>query len=148
MIKYIALIIIFATSLNAQTDWKRWEIKKVGYTKTSNKLPDYVPEKSDVFSFVIYNAKRVYKATFSDLDGDNCPYYPSCSNFYAEAVRKGGIFKGTLMFFDRFTRDTNLFKDRNKYFVVNGEKLYDPVDNYLLKPEKIIFDYPEPNKEK
>ncbi|MFH0734591.1 MAG: membrane protein insertion efficiency factor YidD [bacterium] len=140
MIRYIFLLFFVVTSMFAQADWVKWDQKSVEYTKVLNKNIEYKPEHTSFFTFFTNTAKKVYKTVFSNLDGENCPFTPTCSNFYVESVEKGGIIKGTLMFFDRFTRDANLFKNFDQYKIVNDNKFYDPVNNYLLKPEIIELD--------
>lgn len=41
-------------------------------------------------------AVRCYQLTLSPLIGNCCRFTPSCSQYYIEAVRKYGPFKGTL----------------------------------------------------
>ena len=37
---------------------------------------------------------RVYQVLISPLLGENCRFYPSCSNYSLQAVKKYGILKG------------------------------------------------------
>ncbi len=137
MIRFFIILYIIGNSVLAQTDWVKWDSQSVEYTKKVSANKEYNPAQSSVFTFVTNNAKKIYKGLFSNLDGENCPFTPSCSNFYVESVEKSGIINGTLMFFDRFTRDSNLFKNIEQYKITNNNKFYDPVNNYLLKPEKV-----------
>jgi len=133
------MLIIFAflsVCLQAQTDWERWE-KLDGDPKILiyDKKEVETPQKSSFLSIL----KDSYSFLISDLDGDNCPFYPTCSNFFVHAVHETNILKGTLMFADRFTRDSNLFKSKLHYAYHISGKLYDPIDNYLLADSSIIF---------
>lgn len=130
------IFIFIYVSIYAQTDLTRWEKQKPNYTKSVFKVNEESVTKNDVFTFLVKNSQKVYKAVISDVDGENCPFYPSCSKFFVEAVSTGGIIKGSLMFFDRFTRDLNIFRERKDYYELPNGKLFDPVDNYLLKPDK------------
>ncbi len=132
----VLFFIFISVTIFAQTDLTRWEKKEPIYTKSVFSIKEETVTKNDVFTFLVKNSQKVYKVVISDLDGENCPFYPSCSKFYVESVSKGGIIKGTLMFFDRFTRDLNIFRDRKHYDELPNGKLFDPVDNYLLKPDK------------
>ncbi|MBU0475828.1 MAG: membrane protein insertion efficiency factor YidD [Bacteroidetes bacterium] len=83
--------------------------------------------------------QQSYSFLISDLDGDNCPFYPTCSSFFVQSVNETNIIKGTLMFADRFTRDSNIFKSRSHYPKHISGKLFDPIQNYLLTDSTIIF---------
>jgi len=40
---------------------------------------------------------RIYQLCISPLLGQNCRFYPSCSNYAMEAIREYGALKGCLM---------------------------------------------------
>jgi len=73
------------------------------------------------------------------VDGENCPFNPSCSGFLIEAIKETNLPQGTLMFFDRFTRDLNIFGRMNHYPRYGALHLYDPVDLYTLNEDKIQY---------
>ncbi len=135
--KKILLITVFLSVCSqAQTDWERWEkIDFVSQFQNLGKSENETLQKSSFLSVL----KDSYYFLISDLDGDNCPFYPTCSNFFVHAVHETNILKGTLMFADRFTRDSNLFKSKLHYAYHISGKLYDPIDNYLLADSSIIF---------
>jgi len=37
---------------------------------------------------------KLYQITLSPFLGDSCRFYPSCSNYGIEAIKKHGAFKG------------------------------------------------------
>ena len=39
---------------------------------------------------------RLYQLTFSPLLGQHCRYWPTCSNYFIEAVRKYGALRGSI----------------------------------------------------
>jgi putative membrane protein insertion efficiency factor len=48
---------------------------------------------------------RFYQSFLSSQDGDNnCIFYPSCSQYAVNAVKKRGFFLGIIMAADRLTR--------------------------------------------
>ena len=53
---------------------------------------------------------RLYKIFISPLLGNRCRFYPSCSDYAAEALRKKGLFKGSLMAAWRILRCSPLSK--------------------------------------
>lgn len=138
--KFILIALIFIVSIaNAQTDWIKWEAKQISYQLKNGSEQDIRKNISGLSAKIINTAKTVYRVMFSDLDGDNCPFYPSCSQFYVDAVNETNILKGTLMFVDRFTRDINFFKGFNSYTRYSNNKFYDPAANYTLTQENVIF---------
>jgi putative component of membrane protein insertase Oxa1/YidC/SpoIIIJ protein YidD len=71
-----------------------------------------------------------YRFFFSDVDGENCPFRPSCSQFFVEASRRYGVVHGGLMFADRFTRDATIVKSAAQYGAPEGGKYVDPPERY------------------
>ncbi|MCD8552553.1 MAG: membrane protein insertion efficiency factor YidD [Seleniivibrio sp.] len=53
---------------------------------------------------------RLYKLFISPLLGNRCRFYPSCSDYAVEALRKKGLVKGTLMAVWRILRCSPLSK--------------------------------------
>jgi hypothetical protein len=47
-------------------------------------------------SWLLIAAARLYQVTLSPLIGNQCRYYPTCSNYFIQAVRKYGAFSGAL----------------------------------------------------
>lgn len=137
--KVIMAVFILQSLIFAQTDWTRWEAKSVSYEMKSEKKFTSVVSVSGSSGKLISAARSVYKFFISDLDGDNCPFYPSCSQFYVDAVNETNLIRGTLMFIDRFTRDINFFKGWNSYPIHASGKFFDPAYNYTLDYRKINF---------
>ncbi|MBZ0199175.1 MAG: membrane protein insertion efficiency factor YidD [Ignavibacteriaceae bacterium] len=147
MAKYILFFFfLFAAFLSAQTDWQRWEKKDVSYQKISTVTGgDYSIEGEDIVQKSAKLFIQSYRILFSNLDGDNCPFTPSCSSFFYQAVKRTNPLKAVLMFTDRFTRDTNPFNRYTSYPIDVTGKLYDPVDLYLLDAESIHYHPPFQN---
>jgi len=137
--KYLFIIIITANILCAQTDWVKWEAAEPSYEIPVSQERNFRVDNSTIGSLIITGATKIYHIMVSDVDGDNCPFYPSCSEFFVEGVKSTNLFQGGLMFIDRFTRDINFFKSRNKYPLHVSGKLYDPVVNYTLKFHNITY---------
>lgn len=133
MKKFFLIIFFLAAILPAQTDWVKWNGVQVSYEMKNNN------EQKQSVGFLA-SLQSAYKFLISDHDGDNCPFYPSCSQFYVEAVNNSGFVKGTFMFADRFTRDLNFFKGWKHYPIDNKTgKFFDPSYNYTLNPRTIQF---------
>jgi len=126
-------------NLNAQTDWVRWEGKETSYELTPTHHHDYTLDKSSFGMTLLSALRNTYYFFISDLDGDNCPFEPSCSAFFLQSIKETSIFKGSLMFADRFTRDLNFFKMTDHYSLLASRKFSDPANNYTLHSAKIKF---------
>ena len=79
---------------------------------------------------------KVYQTVISSQDVAACNFIPSCSHFTAEAIRKAGPIRGTLLGADRLMRchwfAPTLYSD--EYGIIcNGEmcRLHDPIERYL-----------------
>lgn len=135
-------MLIVCKNYYAQTDWVRWDAEvipyKIGDTTDRFKANENRNSGAGIISFL----RNTYGFFISDLDGDNCPFYPSCSNFFVQSVAEVGLIKGSLMFSDRFIRDMNLFKSKNHYSIHKSGKYFDPPINYTLVQEKIYYSSP------
>lgn len=131
--KTILLVFLSAFSLFSQSDWNRWGKADFHYSKNpkENKR-NYSLEGNNAGETLVKSAMIVYWVTFSDLDGDNCPFTPTCSSFFIQSVKETNIVQGTLMFFDRFTRDMNIFERYKHYPVIKNDHFYDPTSLYTL----------------
>ncbi|MGE5472762.1 MAG: membrane protein insertion efficiency factor YidD [Ignavibacteriales bacterium] len=49
-------------------------------------------------------AIKFYKRFLSPLKGQTCRFYPTCSQYAIDALRKYGFIKGTLLFMKRIAR--------------------------------------------
>lgn len=100
------------------------ELKPEGknYTLSFNSLSDYLTVP------LIYT----YWFAISEPDGDKCPFHPSCSSFLMNSIDDTGLITGTLLFFDRFTRDANIVNRREHYPLITKGKHFDAHYLYLL----------------
>ena len=90
--KIVWLILVFSFSLFAQTDWQRWQKSEINYAeKIDNSERSYSLRADDPFEFLLKTAAVTYWFFISDVDGDNCPFDPSCSSFFLESVKKFGL---------------------------------------------------------
>lgn len=136
--KIFLFILFTSTVLFSQTDWERWQAKEIEYSVGSINIKDYSIDKSSFGTTILSGIKNGYYFFISDLDGDNCPFHPSCSSFALQSVKGTNIFQGALMFADRFSRDLNFIKNPKQYGFHQSGKLNDPYFNYLLS-ESAIF---------
>ena len=134
-------ILLFPPSLFSQTDWIKWEKADYDYRKPNEyRHRNYSYDNdSSASGYVVKTTANAYWYFISDLDGDNCPFRPSCSAFFVESSKQTNVFQGTLMFFDRFTRDFNIYKRHEHYPRVKDGYYYDPVSLYTLDESKINY---------
>ncbi len=139
--KYL-LLFLFISQLNiySQTDCVRWEKSDPSYQLKDKYLErDYdlsIESASDIIVKPVINA---YWFLISDVDGANCPFNPSCSSFLAQSIKETNPVQGLLMFFDRFTRDTNVFERTAHYPRFGTNHFYDPITLYTLDEKKVKF---------
>jgi putative component of membrane protein insertase Oxa1/YidC/SpoIIIJ protein YidD len=124
----------------SSTDRLKWGKAEIRYEEPNEfRHRNYSFVSESVSGFIAKATANTYWYFISDLDGDNCPYRPSCSAFFVEASKETNIIQGTLMFFDRFTRDFNVYKRYKHYPRVKDGHYYDPVSLYTLNEEKIDY---------
>ncbi|MCL6495182.1 MAG: membrane protein insertion efficiency factor YidD [Ignavibacterium sp.] len=134
------LFFLFAVSLVAQTDWQRWDKVQPNYLKSFYPAErNFSYAKSDLPYLLSKTLINTYWIFISDLDGDNCPFHPSCSSFFLQSIEETNLIQGALMFFDRFTRDSNPVNREEHYPVYKNYRFYDPPKLYTLSKDKIHF---------
>ncbi|MCU7497282.1 MAG: membrane protein insertion efficiency factor YidD [Ignavibacteria bacterium] len=136
------ILILLASSAPTraqQTDWQKWGASEVMYASVQEKSSSSENEGQSAGNFLLGTAHKLYSFFISDLDGDNCPFEPTCSNFFIQSVKSTNVFQGSLMFFDRFTRDMNLLKINHYPLTPDRRHFTDPVINYTLHKDKIKY---------
>lgn len=68
-----------------------------------------------------------YKDFFSSQDGNRCVFYPSCSVYAIQAIKKQGVVLGTMNAIDRLSRCNRLSPENYKPYK-NSNLFYDPLD--------------------
>ncbi len=134
-------LFIFNISIIGQTDWHRWKASDFTYRNDIGENNVVSADTSSAGIEVVSFFQNAYYFLFSNYDGDNCPFYPTCSHFFVEAVKATNIIQGALMFADRFTRDTNFFKSHSQYKIISNGRLFDPVYLYVLDMSKIKLEW-------
>lgn len=141
---YQILLLVFllpAALLSAQNNWynkpsndiqKKWTASEISYQVHDDNANTV---NSDSSASLINAVYFVYRTFISDVDGDNCPFHPTCSSFFVQSVKTTNIFQSILMTADRLTRDLNVVK--NHYTLSHDGYLIDPVENYTLNRTRI-----------
>ena len=68
-----------------------------------------------------------YKEFFSSQDGNHCVFYPSCSIYTIQAIKKQGMVIGIINGVDRLSRCNRLSPENYEMFK-NTQLFYDPLD--------------------
>lgn len=140
VLKLIFAFCFFSALLPAQTDLVKWEKSGPDYMIKSEFTERDYSYKSSAPSYIFSKTLiNTYWILVSDLDGDNCPFHPSCSSFLIDAIEETNLFQGTLMFFDRFTRDSNPVNRNIHYPVYRNKRYYDPITLYTIDAQKIKY---------
>ncbi len=133
-ISIICFLLIFACSMQGQNlqGIGRWEKKEIHYANqslgTENNNNQINIDRSFTGIFI-----SIYRVLISDADGDRCPFTPSCSGFFVEAVHRTNFAEGILLFMDRFTRDANPVNRKENYrFDSKQGRFFDPVEKYII----------------
>ena len=139
--KFFLVISLFTTvNVFAQTDWVRWDKANYSYEIPNNIEHDnYSLNEKNLGRNLLKLTSDAYWILISDVDGDNCSFNPTCSHFFFQSVEMTNIFQGSLMFFDRFTRDSDIFGKVGMYPRVEDGHFYDPPSLYLLNKNKINY---------
>lgn len=82
------------------------------------------PQKRSLLAKAGLGLIRLYQLLFSSFMGRSCRFYPTCSSYAAESLRRFGFWRGVYMAFFRICRCHPLNRGG-----------YDPVpDKFLLNP--------------
>ncbi|MBK7498561.1 MAG: membrane protein insertion efficiency factor YidD [Ignavibacteriales bacterium] len=136
----LSILFIYQVAIYSQTDWVRWEKSDLTYQLKNNYLErEYDLSIESVSDVIVKPVINAYWFFVSDVDGANCPFQPSCSSFLVQSIKETNVFQGVVMFFDRFTRDTNIFGRHEHYPRYGKNHFYDPVSLYTLEEENINY---------
>jgi len=76
--------------------------------------------------------------TISQVDGDRCPCFPTCSDYARRAIRKHGLLIGFVMTFDRLMHEADEIHRVPRIPIFGVPRYYDPVENndfWWYRPE-------------
>lgn len=99
---------------------KRTKPDTLSATETNSIQPN------SIFGICIFGAYSFYKKFITRQDMSSCGYYPSCSQYMLQAVRKNGLF-GVIQGYERLTRCNSVEHKRDIYPYTKDGKQFDPV---------------------
>lgn len=92
ILKLLLFYASFSLAFSAFAQKNNLELDLITITKTKSQKP-------------IYSGwVKFYKNYISSQDGEVCMFYPSCSNFAQNSIKKHGIFLGIFLATDRLLR--------------------------------------------
>jgi putative component of membrane protein insertase Oxa1/YidC/SpoIIIJ protein YidD len=140
VLKLSIIFYIGMTALFSQTDWEKWGKTDYPYEIHQDKTQrNYSISGENAGEILFKTAAAGYWIFISDVDGDNCPFNPTCSSFFLQSVKETNIVQGTFMFADRFTRDMDIFGRMTHYPIARNKHFYDPPTLYSLDKSKIKY---------
>ena len=80
---------------------------------------------------------RLYQVLISSQDSPACNFTPSCSRFTSTAIRKAGLFKGSLLGADRLLRCHRWTK---RYYMKINNLRPDQVPAHIIDPPQKYID--------
>lgn len=120
MLKFFRTTIIFIISVNFlsgqdASDFELFEtIASKKTAKHSYVKSTKVREDQNELQHSIRYLYLIYKNYFSSQDGNQCSFYPSCSDYSLKIMRKDGFIKGGIKTLDRLTRCNSLSPEKYK----------------------------------
>jgi len=110
---------------------QQWKAVDVDYAEEMPVKKKYYEIKGDVPEIVFKVLVNGYRLFISDPDGENCPFSPSCSRFFVEALGKTNLIEAVLLTSDRLIRDTSFDNKYKHYHIDRFGYLIDPPLRYI-----------------
>jgi putative membrane protein insertion efficiency factor len=121
----ILILLIISNTIRAQKDLLVIHYNQFDVQDKKTSYRDYISYSNEAKQlasiFFLF-----YKEFISSQDMNTCVFYPSCSVYAMESIKKLGFLEGFVNAFDRLSRCHPLSQ---KYYPIDPEtqKLYDPV---------------------
>ncbi len=128
LLLFFILSVSFSSNIYAQTseDLRLFsDLYQVHEHK--NNFARYFKNSSNELELISTGLFVFYKDFFSSQDGNHCVFYPSCSIYTIEAIKKQGIVIGLMNGIDRLSR-CNKLSPENYPLYKNSNLFYDPVE--------------------
>jgi hypothetical protein len=123
-----AMAILMALCLTAQTALADESLLR-GPRRAVREQPPIAAAEQGILERIASAPVRFYQQFLAEQWAPHCAYYPSCSHYAIEAIRKHGAVVGSIMAFDRLQHEGNEARYSPR-IIVNGEiKVYDPLEN-------------------
>ncbi len=130
LISTVCLVSLILLSNVESKDWGPWDKDSIYEIEISG--PQSNKQKSNLVSktttFPIKLLITFFQKVISPVDGPTCDFYPTCSAYAKQALKKHGFFTGLAMASERIIRDHSpegydLIYKFDRYYA------YDPLEN-------------------
>jgi len=118
------------SSIAESKQWGPWDRNYI-YEREINNSHSYqhkVNTINKVTTFPLELLIIFFQKVISPVDGATCDFYPTCSAYAKQALKKHGLFIGLAMASERITRD-HTPKGYDLIFKFGRYYIYDPVGN-------------------
>jgi putative membrane protein insertion efficiency factor len=131
-----AMVIIFAYSIVSGSQWSPWEDSPKPAMSEATKKP------IGYFTNTSMLAIRLYQKLFSEVIGNRCLMWPSCSHYSLEAFAKHGFLLGIAMTADRLIHEVEEQKSAPFIYTPYGLRYSDPLqaNDFWLKDKNDLQD--------
>lgn len=116
---FIAIFVFFISASYAEDQWDFGEPTRASSHTRSSDLSDN--------DFSLSSIVGSIQRSISNVDGDRCSLYPTCSAFSAEVFNKHGLLIGIMMTAGRLIQETDETEIAPRITVENRIMPYDPV---------------------
>jgi Domain of unknown function DUF37. len=114
-----------------QFSGQAWQPKEVDYGVEIPPGPEFHKLEGSLPEVSVKLFVNAYRLIISNPDGERCPFSPSCSRFFVEAVKQTNIFEAILLSSDRLIRDTSAGNRLSQYSIDATGHLIDPPSRYI-----------------
>jgi len=129
---FLGVILFHFPSIGFSTTrpWGPWENSEKGTGPFFNKSivqKGTRPHKKKKPSFTSH-AFHFYQKHISSDDGATCPFYPTCSGYAYQALKKHGLFYGSLLSLDRLFSEYPGMPKSGLYPLITKHGIHRPYD--------------------
>lgn len=130
LIATVHLVILIPLSNAEGQEWGPWDKDSIYETAINNSQPHRHNSKfvNKVTTFPLKLLITFFQKILSPVDGATCDFYPTCSGYSKQALKKHGFFLGIAMASERIIRDHNQ-EGYDLIFKFGRYYIYDPVEN-------------------
>ncbi|MBK6681834.1 MAG: membrane protein insertion efficiency factor YidD [Ignavibacteriales bacterium] len=129
--KLLCVLCVLCGLFNSQSFTQSWEPKPIDYTEEIQAKSKYYKIEGDIPEAAFKLLVNGYRLFISEPDGENCPFNPSCSRFFVEALGQTNIIEAFLLTSDRLIRDTSFGNKFKHYHIDKYGYLVDPPSRYI-----------------